>query len=64
MAGLRALQIDRSGQAFVTIERTAGDAGNLSVIDHGLAVLYDRNVSAHKGYIKTLPLASFARQLR
>src|SRR5258707_379360 len=64
MAGLGALQIDRPGQAFVTIERTAGDARNLFVIDHGLAVLHDGDVSAYKSYIKALPLTGLARQLR
>ena len=33
-----ALQIDRSGQGFVAVQRATGDAGNLPIVDDRVAV--------------------------
>ena len=61
---LTTLQVDRAGQAFMTIERAACNPWNLLFIDYGLTILHDRNGAAHERDVKGLPLVGLARQLR
>src|SRR6516225_347486 len=58
------LQIDRPWQAFLTIERAAGDARDFLMIDNRLAVLHYGDPSSDQGNVKGLPLVRLADRLR
>ncbi len=62
MSIFAALQVDRTRQAFVTIQRAAGDARNFLVIDDGLAILYYGDHASYQRDVEGLPLAGLARQ--
>lgn len=44
MAIFAALKVNRPGQPFMAIKRSAGDAGNFLVVNDRLAILYDGDV--------------------
>ena len=52
---LAALQINRAGLAFVAVERAAGDARNLLVVDDGLAVQDHGDAPADESDVERLP---------
>ena len=51
-AGVVALDVERSGLAFVGIERTAGDTVNFFVVDGQRAVTNNRYRSSDQGDVK------------
>src|SRR6516165_9717551 len=61
---LAALKLDGAWQLFVTIERSTGDAGNLFVVDDGLAVLHHGDSSADQRDVVGLPSSGLSRQFR
>ncbi len=56
-----ALQVDRAGRAFVAVDGAAGDAGNLLVVDDGLAVQHHGDAAADERDVKRLPGVGRAR---
>ncbi len=52
-----ALEIDRAGFAFVAVERTAGDAGDLLVGDNGFTIHHDGHIAADEGDVERLPVS-------
>src|SRR5579871_6504587 len=55
MALFAALQVDRPGRSFVAVEGAPGNAGNLLVVDHGLAVQDHGDAAADEGDVEGLP---------
>src|SRR4051794_3450060 len=51
------LEHQRAGSAFVTVERAAGDARYLRIIDDGFAVQHDGDSPSGQGDVVALPLA-------
>src|SRR5271156_4829977 len=64
MALFRSLEIERPGQLFMAIQRSAGNSGDLLVVDHRLAVLDDGYLSPDQSDVKALPFPGLAWQLR
>jgi len=59
-----ALQINGTGQFFVAIERTAGDARDFFVVDDSLAILGHGDHSPDERDVVRLPFSRLARLLR
>src|SRR5579862_9496491 len=50
-----ALQIDGAGRRLVAVDCAAGDAGDLPIIDDGLAILYNGDFSPDESDVEGLP---------
>src|SRR5207248_4636284 len=57
---LAALQIDRSGQFFVAVQRSARDTRDFFVVDDGLPILHYSDLSPHQRDVIRLPSPRFA----
>ena len=55
MSGFTALQIDRSGKRFVTIQGSAGETRNLLFVDDGLAIQHNSHGSSNERDVVALP---------
>src|SRR5258708_26754026 len=64
LAFFAALQIYRAGQAFVAVQRTAGDSRNFLLINYRLAVLHHRHASPNQRNVIGLPFVRLTRQFR
>ena len=54
------LQVDRAGQRFVAVERAAGDARNLLIVDERRAVEHDRHAAADERDVIGSPRSGLA----
>src|SRR5208282_6505091 len=64
VASLAALEIDRPGEHFVTIQSPASDAGNFLLVDDGLAVLHNGDHPSNQSDVVALPFSGLSRLFR